>query len=180
MMRLFTPIVFLLFTFINQNDDTTLLENRRQKIIKLFADLRKAPRIDSEDYPKKEEFEIYRPLERMYFKPPKASSEFSILEDLYQIQGLAFHYDDSTVNFQLRYPNPRIDSITDVSKLHGYLKNVLILYASMYDNEWEMCYFAFKPESDQLIWMISAGGESDVYRRKKHFLNELYLPINKR
>ena len=44
----------------------------------------------------------------------------------------------------------------------------------MYGDDWEILYFAFKENSDQLICLIDAGGENEWYNRKKHFINDLY------
>jgi hypothetical protein len=44
----------------------------------------------------------------------------------------------------------------------------------MYDNDFEMFYFSFREGSDQLLYLIEAGGDPEFYRRKKEFMNALH------
>ena len=45
----------------------------------------------------------------------------------------------------------------------------------MYGEEFEGFYFEFKINSDELIYLIEAGGSSEDYRKKKKFLNNIRI-----
>lgn len=167
-------IFFILFlVLISQSafaNDSTLLERRIAKIKSLAGDLKLLPDFSNSIYSDTSKlFSFYRSVETKYFQP---SLSDSIYKNTFGISG--FHsissYPDSLI---FRYPDPAKDSITDVSKLTNYLSNTVILYYPMYGSEWELFYFVFKKDSDQLVRIIEAGGEKEEYRFKKQFIDKI-------
>jgi hypothetical protein len=120
-------------------------------------------------------FNYYKEIESKYFFPPFISSEFRIRLSLVYLHRMV--QDPGIDSFKIFYPDPTKDTIASVKELSGYLNNTLIAYIDMYYDNWEMFYFAFKEGSDQLIYLIEAGGDSNRYRQKKQFLNSLYIKV---
>ena len=151
-------------------NDSTLTKLRIDKINALSQELRSIPlpffRTLSDSI---HLIHAYKDIESRFFAPPLTSPDFKIYYSLALMHKLV--KDSGMTSFKLLYPNPKIDSVVAVQEFTGYIQNTLIAYYRMYDEEWEMFYFAFKEGSDQLIYIIEAGGDPEWYYRKKYFLD---------
>jgi hypothetical protein len=171
--KVWFSISLLLTTLSVQANDSTLLMQRIEKIEVLIKELKMLP------LPRIKEasdtinlIETYKEIEPRFFIPPFTVPEFNIRYALGYLHHMVCDLEIDSI--KLRYPDPKLDSVVNVSGLLGYLKNTVIVYYHMYGADYEMFYFSFKEGSDQLIYLIEAGGEPEWYSRKKHFMDKLY------
>ena len=172
----FSVLFVLLFQFLLANDSTLFLK-RISKIKSLARELGSLghplvkPIADSVDI-----INFYSSIEKKYFGQNLKSKEYKISYALHDFREIV--NDLGIDSLILRYPDAKIGSVTDVKELHDYLANTVILYFPMYEMEFEGFYFAFQKKSDNLMYLIEAGGEDAEYRRKKLFLNQIHSSQN--
>jgi hypothetical protein len=73
----------------------------------------------------------------------------------------------------LKQPHPERETTAEVKSFTSYLRNTIVLYLPMYNEEFEGIYFAFADNTADLIYILEAGGEERDYVAKKRFLNSL-------
>ena len=171
--KAFSFFLLVLLNLSVQATDSSLLKKRIEKINSLVNELKALSLSEIKKDRDTTILKLFRKIEACHFAPPLNDPQFNITISLVSLRGIV---KDSGMNiFKVSYPDPSRDSIVDVKKLSGYLNNTLIAYVNMFNDDWELFYFAFKEDSDQLIYLIEAGGEQELYRRKKEFLNKLHF-----
>jgi hypothetical protein len=174
MKNIFICFLFALASHSVQASDSTLFNKRLTKIKTLSEELAILPMpLFREAADTINLIGLYKHIELKYLAAPFKDPQFNTLVALRYLHEL-ISTDSNMSEFKFQYPDPEKDSVVDVRYLIGYLNNTIICYFRMYNEDWELFYFSFKENSDQLIYLIEAGGEPDWYKRKKYFMDRLY------
>ena len=174
-LKTFLLAAFLLLAFlpVQATEDSTLLKRRIDKIMLLKKALQAIPLVGFREVADTILLqEAFKEVEPRFFAPPFRDPVFNIRHALGMLQHFLHSSEKDT--FKLQYPDPTKDTNLYINGLTGYLKNTVIAYFHMYDNDFEMFYFSFREGSDQLLYLIEAGGDPEFYRRKKEFMNALH------
>jgi len=165
-------LLIMVFHGLAAASDSTLTDRRIAKIRALAKDLSSIQFTDG--MVKGDSTTLvaaYRSMLQKYFPRNVLTAEFNMLYPLRVFHHISQKYGlDSTA---FRMPDAAKDSLVDIRPLKHYSANTVIMYFAMYGSEWEGFYFAFREASDELIFLLDAGGENDDYRRKKIFLDKI-------
>ncbi|RYZ51828.1 MAG: hypothetical protein EOP49_10865 [Sphingobacteriales bacterium] len=165
-------LILLLFFLSNASfgSDSTLYKLRIAKVKALFTDLAKLPPIRIQSIKDTGLLSTYYvEVLNKHLPHPASGGDYKLAYSAYEL-----HVVSNTLpvdSLLLAYPDPAKDSLADTRSFTYYLANTVILYFPMYGGNWEGAYFSFKEESDELIFLLTAGGDPMDYRRKKEFLN---------
>jgi hypothetical protein len=156
--------------FSSYANDSTLLQQRMAKIGSLTAWLKQlpAPAFHS-DGDSTNVWKAYAITRNNFFRKPYPKSPAEWRFGLFYYHDLVF----DSGNMKVELPDLKASSKLTPDSSRFFLDNALVLYATVDDFKFEVVYFLFEPGTDELIFILEAGGDEAEYQRKMTFLNSL-------